>query len=101
MGILQDLDSPVQLNQNQKARLLSGTEFFLYKIKYKPYPEIEKNLLKVSQHLEEKGYPKDGVVATLNQNDYISYSNSILFSGTPDVLDKVKEIMAEIDVPNA
>ncbi len=101
MAILQDLDSPIQLNPNQRAKLLAGTEFFLYKIKYKPYQEIERNLLKVSQHLEEKGYPKDGVVATLNENNYIAESNSILFSGTPDVLDKVKEIMAEIDVPTS
>ncbi|MCB1109116.1 MAG: hypothetical protein KDK44_05605, partial [Chlamydiia bacterium] len=97
MAILQDLDTPVQLNAIQKAKLLSNESFLLYKIKYKPFDELEDALQNVSQHLQEKGFPKDGLIRTINEMNYIEDSNSILFGGSPEVLDKLKLVLADID----
>ena len=99
LSILEDLDSPLDLNATQKANLLSGESFLLYKIKYKPYDQIEEALEKVSEHLEERGYDKEGLIATINESRYIEESNSILFTGPPEVLEKLKEVLAEIDMP--
>ena len=99
MGVLEDLDSPVELNPVQRAKLLSGESFFLYKIKYKPYSDIRDALINVSDHLQQKGFAPVGLISTIDNMKYIEQSNSILFSGTPEAIDKLKQVLAEIDTP--
>lgn len=99
LAVLEDLDYPLDLNATQKANILSGQSFLLYKVQYKPYEQIEDALETVSEHLEDQGYDQEGLIATINNMKYIEESNSIIFTGPPEVLDKLKTILAEIDVP--
>lgn len=96
LAILDDLDSqPIAL----KEKVLTGANILLYKIQYKAPGVIEKSLMQISHNLEQQGFAPEGLLETLENAKYIPETHSMLFTGEPQTLKKVNELLSEIDAP--
>lgn len=99
LTILEDLDAPpVQIGQT-KTKALSGENVFLYQIKYKSPGAIETALRQISNNLEQVGFASSGLTETIASMRYIKESRAILFTGDPQSLQEVQNLLATIDTP--
>jgi type III secretion protein C len=74
------------------------SSFFIYKPAHQNAEYIESSLKTVAKDLEESGLIDPDLLQTLNSLKYASSTNSILFTGTPDALQKVQDLLTTIDV---
>jgi type II secretory pathway component GspD/PulD (secretin) len=78
---------------------LEAKNILIYKIKNQSKAEIEKSLQQISVNLEEGGYSTIGIIEAIKSAKWIKDTNSFLFTGTPESLAKLDEILLKIDVP--
>ena len=96
LAILDDLDSqPMAF----KEKVLTGSNILLYKIQYKAPNVIENSIRQISQNLEQQGFAPEGLLETLETAKYIPETHSMLFTGEPQTLKKVNELLSDIDSP--
>lgn len=72
--------------------------FFIYKPVHQKPEALQSNIQDMAKDLEGSGLIDPDLLLTLNTMKYVESTNSLLFTGTPDALDKVKEIIARTDV---
>jgi type III secretion protein C len=76
----------------------SKSAFFIYKpINQKPQI-VQKNIQEMAKDLQASGLIDPDLLLTLNTMRYVESTNSLLFTGSPDALEKVKEILTRTDV---
>ena len=75
------------------------TSFFIYKIKYVSASTLMNYLRSMAIDLQRAGSSDTGVINALNNIRYIKKTNTIIFTGTPLVLQRVKKIIAQFDIP--
>lgn len=79
---------------------IERTQFFIYKLKYRKGDQVQIALTKIAlgmQQLPES--TNEDLVAAINSVQWIESSNSLVFSGTVDALEKVKALILEVDTP--
>jgi len=81
------------------ARITPKSEFFIYKPMYQTPELIQQALANLSQDLEESGLIDADLLHTMNSAKMVPASSSILFTGTPASLDKLKGILQTVDIP--
>lgn len=95
LSILNLLDSkPIS---PAKQKVLSGENVFLYKVQYKSPESIESALKSIASKLESQGYAPEGLLETIDDAQYIDETNSIIFTGSKETLEKIKSLLKEID----
>ncbi len=72
--------------------------FFIYKPLHQKPQVLQNNILAMSKDLEGSGLIDPNLLLTLNTVRYVDSTQSLLFTGSPDALEKVKEILARTDV---
>jgi len=99
--LLKQFDVPDQKQSliNQDAQL-GETSFLVYKLQYHQGDDIRTALTRVSADLQDthKGQ-KLPIVDAINAVQWIPVTNSLLTSGPPDVLAKIRELILNLDVP--
>lgn len=93
LSVCEDLDA----GPSQVAQSLSGENILLYKLKNQDAVVVQDALSQVRNNLEEIGPTEEPLLDALKSMRYISSSNSLLFTGPPDVLKKVQEILDGVD----
>jgi type III secretion protein C len=83
----------------QQPVITPKSEFFIYKPANQSPQQIQTSLEDLSKDLEESGLIDPDLLHTLNTMRYVPATNSLLFTGTPDALSKVKDMIKTIDVP--
>lgn len=78
---------------------IERTLFFIYKLKYRRGDQIELALRKIGDSLLVTGTTNEDLIGAINSIQWLESSNSLIFTGTVLALDKVKELIEEIDVP--
>jgi len=78
---------------------LERTKFYIHKLKYRKGEEIEKAILKIGESLADTEAVNGDLIATINSVQWLETSNSLVVTGTPDALYKVKELIEELDQP--
>lgn len=78
---------------------IERTLFFIYKLKYRRGDQIELALRKIADSLLVTGTTNEDLIAGINSIQWLESSNSLIFTGTVLALDKVRELIEEIDVP--
>lgn len=78
---------------------IERTQFFLYKLNYRKGDQVATALGRISQSLRLAGSNNPDLIAALESVQLIEATNSLVFTGTVDALDKVRELVAEIDIP--
>ncbi len=72
--------------------------FYIYKPIHQKPQVLQTYIQDMAKDLEGSGLIDPDLLLTLNTMRYVDSTNSLLFTGTPDALDKVKEILARTDV---
>lgn len=78
---------------------IERTLFFIYKLKYRRGDQIEISLRKIANSLMATGVSNVDLVSAINSAQWIDSSNSLIFTGTVSALEKIKDLMLEIDTP--
>ncbi len=78
---------------------IERTRFLLHKLQNRRGDEIVDALEKIASSMQACGDVNEDLICTLNSVQWIISSNSLIFTGTLDALDKVKELIDEVDAP--
>lgn len=78
---------------------LERTLFFIYKLRYRRGDQIEIALRKIASALQFTGTTNADLIAVINSSQWIEASNALIFAGTAGALEKIRELILEIDVP--
>lgn len=85
------------------AELPSGhierIQFYIYKLQYRKGDQLSTALGRIGQTLQQSTTTNADLVATINSIQWIESSNSLVFTGTSESIEKVKELIIEIDTP--
>lgn len=78
---------------------IERTRFFIYKLQYRSGDQIQNALRQIGESLRVSGTENTDLVNTINSIQWLETSNSLVFTGTPISLRKVKELVEEVDRP--
>lgn len=77
---------------------IERTHFYIYKLRYRRGDQIEVALRKIAGTLQFTNTNAD-LIAAINSSQWIDSSNALIFTGTARALDKIQDLMLEVDVP--
>jgi type III secretion protein C len=86
--------------KDEDLKAVGKATFFIYKIKYLSGPNLMKYLLNVASDLETAGSTEFDLIKTLKNMRYVKETNSIIFTGTSDVLERAKSLAEKFDIPS-
>lgn len=95
VSVLNSLD---QVPQEGFKRSIKGATIFVYKIQNRSASDIMQALQNIAQNLQETRGGTNTLVDAIQTLKYIKETNSLLFTGTPDAIEKLKEILLVIDI---
>ncbi len=78
---------------------IERTLFFIYKLRYRKGDHIEAALRKIAESLQLMGTANADFISAINSIQWIESSNALIFTGIAAALEKVKELILEVDVP--
>lgn len=78
---------------------ITKERFYIYKLRYRRGDQIEVALRKIANSLLVTGVAPPELIAAINSSQWIESSNSLMFTGTVRALDKIKELLLEVDAP--
>jgi len=90
--------------QFQGAPVLPGgiqkkTQFFITKLRYRRGDSVEMVLRQIADTLQQNERGNEDFIAALRSVQWLNLPNSLVFSGTPESLEKVRSLVLEIDKP--
>lgn len=78
---------------------IERTQFYIHKLRYRRGDQIAKAMVRIAESLQAAGTTNADLITSINSIQWLESSNSLIFTGTPESLDKVKELIDEIDSP--
>lgn len=75
------------------------TKFLIHKLNYRLGESIQMAIMKIAESMRVNPDSNQNLLATISSVQWLQPSNSLIFTGTPDSLLKVKELVEEIDQP--
>lgn len=97
--------NPAALNRQFQGRaLLPGglekkAKFYVYKLEYRKGEKVEPALRQIADTIQQNERGNEDLVSTLRSTQWLEVTNSLVFSGTQDSLDKTIELITELDQP--
>ena len=82
----------------EEALKIGKTTFIIYKIKYVPGPILMTHLHNLANDLQRTGTTDEDLVKTINSMRYVKDTNSIIFTGSPITLEKVRSLAEKFDI---
>ncbi|OGN55811.1 MAG: hypothetical protein A3D96_04470 [Chlamydiae bacterium RIFCSPHIGHO2_12_FULL_44_59] len=79
----------------------ASSNFFMYKPINLPAGQIQKSLVEVGENLKDAGLADPNLLKALDTAKYVSSTNTLIFTGTPDTLDKIKGLIKDVDLAPA
>ncbi|HSW72811.1 MAG TPA: secretin N-terminal domain-containing protein [Chlamydiales bacterium] len=95
--VLTNLDTAPK-KEKSPTKELKAQNVFIYKVKNRSLSEILKGLKEISQNIHMNGYMEKGLLETIDSAKPIKETNSLLLTGEPDSLNKIREILETLDV---
>ncbi|MDJ0651584.1 MAG: hypothetical protein QNJ27_01015 [Simkaniaceae bacterium] len=93
--LLPSLDTPSEGQVKQVGK----TTFEIYKIKYLSGPALMGYLRNLASDLKRAGSTQDNLITTLNNMRYVQDTNSIIFTGTPTIIQEALSLAQKFDIP--
>jgi type III secretion protein C len=78
---------------------IERTLFFIHKLRFRRGDQIENALRRIGNSLQAAGTANPDLIAAINSSQWIESSNALIFTGTAIALEKVSELILELDVP--
>lgn len=91
--LLQDYDYP------RIAMKAAQSNFLMIKPQHVSAPQLEKSLREVALSLKQADLADPNLLAAIESIKYIEATNSLLFTGTPDSLQKLQILIKDVDTP--
>lgn len=86
-------------NPDLSSGHVEGTVFSIYKLRYRRGDQIELALRKIGQSLQVTGTTNVDFISAINSVQWLESSNALILTGSAPILEKIKELIVEIDVP--
>jgi type III secretion protein C len=93
------IGAPTRWTRELPVGHIERTLFFIHRLRYRKGDQIEVALRKIANSLQMTGTANADLVSAINSSQWIEASNSLIFTGTPIALDKVRDLVLEIDLP--
>lgn len=74
------------------------TEFFMYKPVHISASQIQKSLQDVGANLKKACLADPNLLSAIDSSKYVDSTNSLIFTGSSDALDKVQGLIKDIDI---
>ena len=78
---------------------IQRTQFLILKLRYRKGDQIVDALTKIAHTLSQTTNINADLLATINSVQFLESTNSLVFTGTPQVIGKIEELVNNIDVP--
>ncbi|PIS02138.1 MAG: hypothetical protein COT85_06270 [Chlamydiae bacterium CG10_big_fil_rev_8_21_14_0_10_42_34] len=79
----------------------ASSNFYMYKPHNMAANKIEKSLKEIGTNLKNAGLADPNLLKTIDSIKYVEATNSLIFTGSPESLEKIQGLIKEIDVPPA
>jgi type II secretory pathway component GspD/PulD (secretin) len=79
------------------AAQLSPSQFFIYNPKNRSGEELRKSLSDIADNLKDSGLSDPAFLQTVDTVKWVPGNNSLIFTGTPDSLKRVQEMLTAMD----
>lgn len=96
--LLKDVDAPSP--KRSKIQHLGKVTFLLYKLKHASGPQIISAIKGMSGDLKKSGTSDKDFILALQSVKFVKETNSLLFTGTPEALQRVDSFVLDFDVPS-
>ena len=90
---------PIRATEALPLGHIEKTKFYLHKLQYRNGEGIQQAIKRIGDSIARNEGISSELVATIDSVQWLEESNSLVFTGTPDSLLKVKELVEEIDTP--
>lgn len=74
-------------------------KFYIHKLRYRNGDQIARALSKIAESLQITGTSNEDLVSAINSVQWLEGSNSLVVTGNPESIEKVRELIDEIDTP--
>lgn len=91
----------VEFDNKSMSGFSSAQSFLIYKAKYLPAEEIQAALQDLAKDLKDSGLNDPELFQTLSTMKFVAQTNSLLFTGSQEGLDKVQALINGIDTSAA
>lgn len=85
------------------ARLPGGaekkTQFYIYRLQFRRGDTLEPALRQIADTLQQNERGNEDLITTLRSVQWLATPNSLVFSGTPENLERVRVLVGELDSP--
>jgi type III secretion protein C len=98
-GMQAEFELPDSFEEDLPIGHIDTTHFFIHKLEYRKGDSIQQSLSNIADSLALAGTVNIDLLSTIASAQWIETSNSIIFTGTRASLDKVKELIQEVDTP--
>ncbi len=79
---------------------IGAKTFFIYKLQHVSVNRLMQSLKTISRDVSKGGIKDQSLATTIDSMQPITETNSILFTGTPDALKKVQDLITQFDIPS-
>lgn len=93
-GLIKEIDIPT----GEDARPASG--FLIYKLKFTSGPKMISYLKDIAEDLIQSGSSDSSFLSALNSVRFIEETQSLIFTGSDPVLQRVKDLVEKFDIPS-
>lgn len=78
---------------------IERTRFYIHKLQFRKGDSVEQAIARIGQSLSDTTAINQDLLSAINSVQWLEPSNSLVFTGTPEALLKIKELVDEIDSP--
>jgi len=78
---------------------VESTKFFIHKLKYRKGDAIAVALRNIADSMLQAESNNTELISSINSVQWLEASNSLVFTGTKNSIDKVKDLIEQIDTP--
>src|SRR4029077_686227 len=84
--------------KNRSMYRLGAKTFFIYKMQYVSTAQLMRSLKSLANDLVKGGLEDQALAHAINTMTPIAETNSILFTGTPEALQKIQDLIGKFDI---
>ncbi|MBN1914489.1 MAG: hypothetical protein JW769_01200 [Parachlamydiales bacterium] len=95
-ALIQTIDTPENIPYEQEGK----ATYFIYKIQQSSIAHMSSSVQSIIQDLKKSETPDQNFIKALESMRAEPESNSLVFTGTPRALDKVKNMIEKFDIPS-
>lgn len=93
------LSRPSFIEEELPIGRIERTQFFIHKLQYRRGEDIRVALESISGSLSSCGNVNEDLICAIQSVQWLEASNSMIFAGTSTAIEKVRELINEIDQP--